>query len=61
MSDLAWFVLFCLAPVPGWLVWRWRLNRAARRAYRESKEYRRAKFGGAIRKPDSGEVERIER
>ena len=61
MSWWQWFALSLILPLPPWLVWRWRLHRAKRKAYLESKEYRRAKFGGAIKVPGSAVAERIDR
>ena len=60
MNWWEWTLIGTLAPLPGLLVWRWRVRRARAKAYRESMEYRRAKFGGAISVPGRG-VQIIER
>lgn len=49
------------ASLPGLWLYRWGQARAARRTVDDIKAYRRAKFGGAIRKPGQIEVETIER
>lgn len=49
------------ASLPALLVWRWRVRRAQARLASEAMEYRRAKFGGAIKLPNQREATRIER
>ena len=39
------------ASIPALAIWRWRVRRAQARMIAEMMEYRRAKFGGAIKVP----------
>ena len=49
------------ASLPAVLVWRWRVRKAQARFYREIMEYRRAKFGGAIKVPGQREATPLDR
>lgn len=62
--DLTWWeiTLWSIpASLPAWLVWRWRVRRAHARWVREMMEYRRQKFGGAVKMPGWKEAKPIER
>lgn len=65
MTWWEWALLTTAAPVPGWLVWRWRVRRAREEAEakiaREVMAYRRRKFGGAIKAPGQIEAQALER
>lgn len=49
------------ASIPAWLIWRWRVNRAQARMIAEMMEYRRAKFGGAIKLPGERKAKPLDR
>lgn len=49
------------ASLPALIVWRWRVQRAHRRMVAEMMDYRRAKFGGAVKVRGEREVKRIDR
>lgn len=49
------------AGIPALVVWRWRVRRAHARMAAEVMEYRRAKFGGAIKVPGKKDPIRIDR
>lgn len=49
------------ASIPAWLIWRWRVRRAQARMIAEMMEYRRTKFGGAIKTPGQRAVKPLDR
>ena len=49
------------ASLPALALWRWRARRAQARLAAEAMEYRRKKFGGAIRVPGQRGVQKIDR
>lgn len=65
MTWWEWALLTTFAPAPGWLVWRWRVRRAREAAEAkiaaEVMDYRRRKFGGAIKVPGQKDAQPIER
>lgn len=49
MTWWEWLLVTTIGPLPGLLVWRWRVRRAQARYAEEIMAYRREKFGGAIK------------
>ncbi len=49
------------ASLPALAIWRWRVRRAQARMIAEMMEYRRQKFGGAIKVPGQNKVQSLER
>ena len=49
------------ASLPAWALWRWRVRRANARVIAEVMEYRRAKFGGAVKVRGVRDIKKIDR